>query len=763
MPAIPDTRWIWTPDWNEQVNGSPVLMRFRRAFDLPARPERMELRVSADTRYKLYVNGQFAELGPARGDLRVWYVDTVDIAPYLRAGRNLIAVEVLRYPLAYRGGNFGMARTATPGLFVEDEGGLLSADARWKCKPASGFRITRESPGFAPLMFMENDVGDARDMGWKTADYDDGDWLAARPYSVMEINEAACPGDLSPRPIPYLKREPKRFADVMPTCQADVARRFAGMLRGEGSVRVPAGQTLSVELDAGELTTGYLSLRLAAGAGARVTLLLSEGYVQKQFRRPGIPQKGDRCDWENGVLHGMTDKYRPCGVGTEQAPEAFEPFWFRTFRFVRLTVEAGGEDCVICGLDYLETGYPLEVKTTCEASDPSLAGVWDISLRTLKRCMHETYEDCPFYEQLQYAMDSRSEILYTYAVSGDDRLARQCMEAFRLSQRADGLLNACYPHWGPNVIPGFSIYYILMVHDHMMYFGDRKLIKNHLGCIDGILNYFDERIEPRGIVGKTGGHISERYWSFIDWAAPWGETVGTPPSGLRAPITMESLLYVMGLQHAAELCVFIGRGDTAAEYRRRAAALQRAINAHCRDEDGFYLDSPGIRAYSQHCQVFALLTDTVSMEEGRPLLLSTLEDSERFAQCTVAAMFYVFRALEKVGCYERTERLWDVWRAMLGKHLTTCVEDGTDERSDCHAWGALLLYELPAVILGVRPAAPGYAKALVAPQPGYLDWAKGDVTTPLGTVHVEWTNENGALRAAVAVPEEARDRFEIRV
>ena len=72
--------------------------------------------------------------------------------------------------------------------------------------------------------------------------------------------------------------------------------------------------------------------------------------------------------------------------------------------------------------------------------------------------MHDTYMDCPFYEQLQYVQDTRSEILYTYAVSADDRLARQAIDDFASSQRADGLLNACYPNKNANVIPGFSIY-----------------------------------------------------------------------------------------------------------------------------------------------------------------------------------------------------------------------------------------------------------------------------------------------------------------
>ena len=60
-----------------------------------------------------------------------------------------------------------------------------------------------------------------------------------------------------------------------------------------------------------------------------------------------------------------------------------------------------------------------------------------------------------------------------------------------------------------------------------------------------------------------------------------------------------------------------------------------------------YLDGPGVKEYSQHCQVFALLTDTVSVENGRIYLEKTLSDSETYAQCSVAMGYYLFRALEK--------------------------------------------------------------------------------------------------------------------
>lgn len=91
---------------------------------------------------------------------------------------------------------------------------------------------------------------------------------------------------------------------------------------------------------------------------------------------------------------------------------------------------------------------------------------------------------------------------------------------------------------------------------------------------------------------------------------------------------------------------------------------------------------------------------------------------------------------------------------MVENHLTTCVENDTDTRSDCHAWGALLCYELPAVILGVRPSAPGFPKVRIEPQVGTLREASGDVITPRGMIHVEWKrDEENALHLHYTLPD----------
>lgn len=743
------------------------LARFRKEFIVSEPVESCRIRISADSRYKLYVNGRLAEIGPSKGDRQVWFYDEVEIAPFLRPGENVIAAQVLRYPMLHSKGNHGIFRTEMPGLYVKEQQGKenmlgISGDPSWKCSMEEGFQIISESPYFAPLQILEERSGSAADAGWKEPGYQDGGWPDVFVYREPAVSKAVSPGNLQERTIPYMRKEMRRFTGLVCIRQSEVSKEdWEHMLSGDGHVILAPHSRTEVEINAGELNTGFLSLRMQMGAGSTVKVLTSEGYVQIDEEKGPmrLPRKGDRCDWENGQLHGFTDTYHVAGYGKDGQEEAYEPFWFRTFRFIRLEITAGGKPLCLTGFDYLETGYPLEARTQVTTSDSSLEAVWDISLRTLKRCMHETYEDCPFYEQLQYAMDSRSQILYTYMVAADDRLARKCMDDFRRSQRYDGLLNCSYPCYGPNVIPGFSIYYILMLYDHMMYFGDREFLRQHMGTVDGILEYFRRNLDGRGLAGRMGGiNGKDRYWSFIDWTAQWDETSGMPRAGLSGPITMESLLYIMGLDHAAKVLDYLGRSQVAQEYRSRADEVRKAVNTYCRDEAGMYTDGPGIREYSQHCQVFALLTDTVSVEKGRENLKRTLEAKADYAQCSVAMAYYLFRALQKAGLYEETDREWDLWRNMVKKNLTTCVEDGVNERSDCHAWGALALYELPAAVLGVHPEEPGYETIGIAPVEGCFTWAKGEVATKWGMVKVDWKKENGKLRLYYQAPEGVKVR-----
>ncbi len=853
---LPPSGWIWL---DTKTGGAEAekeygalssqvqVVYFRKELELGTEeadlPRSFLVHLSADSRYKFYVNGILVSIGPEKGDRHVWFYETVDLATYLHLGKNVLAAIVLRYPLPSNKGNHSVWRTEIPGFYMKgtiswgaeeaSESGQKTgqedswsgstkrteeflADESFRAYPARHVKIVSESPFFAPLQIFEQTEGHAETADWMKEDFDASGWNTALPYSRMQVHQAVSPGNLLERPIPLLYQKPERFEGVMTIreipedqvgrenlegqagrenlegqeipegqagrenlegqeipedqkSQGEVAEKaktagkgglsgritaWNGLLRKDTALTIPAHSREVVEINAGELTTGYLRLALAGGKEARLHLLYSESYStlpdKTKPQGPGnMPVKRDRMDWQNGELYGYADDYTAAGYGKTDTPEVFEPFWFRTFRFLRLEIETGEEALTVARLDYRETGYPLEVKTWVKTSDETLDAVWDISERTLRRCMHETYEDCPFYEQLQYIMDSRSQMLFTYQVAANDRLARKCMDDFKRSVRYDGLLNCSYPSYAPNVIPGFSIYYIWMLYDHMMYFGDKELLRYHMPTVDGILEYFRRNLNEQGLIAVNGGYLYEgRYWSFIDWVKEW--RIGVPNAILHGPVTMESFLYIYGLQAAAKLAEYLDRESVAKEYEQRAEAVKESIRRHCIGENGLYQDGPGFEEYSQHCQVFAVLTGTAGQEEGKRILTEVTDSyygaGKEYPRCSVAMAYYMFRALEQVGLYERTERLWDVWREMVKNNGTTCVENDTDGRSDCHAWGSLALYELPAVVLGVRPTAPGYAEFSVKPQAGYYTSAEGEVITPKGLVRVAWKKaEDGNL------------------
>jgi alpha-L-rhamnosidase len=748
--------WIWLPNWRAADEEKPALAYFRREFSLEKLPQTLKIDISADSRYKLYVNGTLAELGPCKGDRQIWYYETVELAPYLQCGKNVLAVVVLRYPQGHLKGNNSVARTFTPGLYVsgasEDEIGArvcLSADASWRCTREPNVVLLPDG-GLTPLYCMEDATGNAATFGWMRSDYQDDAWLCAQSIGWPILSSRSqSPGNLHARPIPSMHKIARRFQGVFALRVSDAGKAaWDKMLAGEGSVTLAPHAHEVVEIDAGELMTGFLRLALAQGKAATVKILQSEGYVLpvKADAPQAVFQKGDRLDCTNGWLQGATDTYTVAGLGCEDNAEVYEPFWFRTFRFIQLDITTAEQPLEIQSFDYQETGYPLAIKTWVKTSDPSMQAIWDISARSLRRCMHETYEDCPFYEQQQYAMDTRTEILYTYASAADDKLARRCFADFKRSQRYDGMISCCYPSEMFSVIPGFAIYYILMLHDHMMYFGDEALIRLYLPTVDGILEYFHQHRAANGLVEKIGGQLfRDEAWSFIDWTAQWDATSGMPPAGLSGSLTMESLLYLMGLQHAAELAAFVGRTGVAQEYMQRAAQLQHAIRLHCTGQNGMLQDGPGVDDYSQHCQVFAVLTGVADRQTGKENLLKTLCNKQDYAQCSVAMMYYLFRAMEQCGLYAQTDALWDIWRDMIKNHLTTCVEEPVNQRSDCHGWGALALYELPAVVLGVRPAKPGFAEVAIKPLAGPFTWAEGEVITPKGTVRVQWKKDGDSI------------------
>lgn len=285
------TNWIWLPNWTPEDDSDARIVYFRKEMMVDGvLPAKKEIRITADSRYKLYINGKFVQEGPQKPlDQKEWFVDTADAAPYLVPGANVVAVEVLRFAASQ---NDSLYRTNTPCLYIEDctaEPPSFAGKNGWKCTINREIAIVGEAGRPAPIHAQENVHATGFFAGWKLPGYDASGWQDAAPKLIFNIAMADAPFNLVPRTIPAMRHEPRRFAAV-----AKGDARFAALLQREESVTIPAHTTEIVELSADAEECGYLLYAFAGGAGAMVTTLCSECYAYPQGTRPS-PMGGAQC------------------------------------------------------------------------------------------------------------------------------------------------------------------------------------------------------------------------------------------------------------------------------------------------------------------------------------------------------------------------------------------------------------------------------------------------------------------------------------
>ncbi|MEK3850251.1 MULTISPECIES: family 78 glycoside hydrolase catalytic domain [Paenibacillus] len=754
-------KWIWdTQQPEEQGNQNHRLVFFRRNFFVKEGiAPKLIVDITADSRYRLYVNGISVSVGPCKGDAHTTYYETVDVSDYLHSGHNVLAVRVLRYPsiepFKYgESGPLSIWRTQSAGLLVEaslrDKSGneleSLHSNHQWLTYRHQAYRNV-PSELIMWLGGTEEVDGQGAPQGWEQHDFDDTQWRNAIPFADTRYPYGVLSTwNLTPRPIPFMYEKEQRFVKITKIhgIKRSMAENLLCSSNTERGVPIPARQQVHMDLDAGELTTGYLSIRLRGGKGSTVKLLAAECY-EGQDSQMWQRNKGNRED-HNGQLLGDYDTYRVSGSASKQIEEVYEPFWFRTFRYVRLEIETADVPIDSIQVSYRETGYPLDVTAEFESSDQELNTIWDLSVRTLRRCMHETYEDCPYYEQLQYAMDSRLMMLYTYHISADDRMARRTIDDYYRSRMPSGLLQSRYPSLQSQVIPSFALYWVDMLAEHYAYYGDLELIMKYRPAMIELMDWFHHRLTNDGIIGVT----SNLYWTYFDWVESW--PVGAPPESQERPMFLLSFMYAAALEKCASLLQITGWPDAARTMLTRMEQVRSSLKQLAWSEERqLFRDLPDLEIYSQHTQVMAVLSEVVKGEEAKRLMERAL--SESIHRVTLPFSYLLFQALKKVGMQSEIFQLWDRWRVFASQGLTTLPETEVNPRSDCHAWSAVPLAEFPATILGIMPTSSGATSFRIEPQVGSLTWAKGSIATKHGMVNVEWSLGDSVFKIAISVPE----------
>ncbi|MGH2584932.1 MAG: alpha-L-rhamnosidase C-terminal domain-containing protein, partial [Dehalococcoidia bacterium] len=769
-PAIWRARWIWfeRPRAAEgliRLGGIPpreMWNRFgfaRRSFSLDVVPSSVPARVTADSRFVLFVNGIEVARGPARSmPERLAYCE-LDLAPYLRTGENVVAAVVRYYgrPIAWW-------RPAPPngqlgyGSFIFEAPSIdLATDAGWRWWPAP---YTQDVPESGELPNPATEIVDGAGMadGWTTPSFDDSRWTPAVELraGVMTADRLRVPAE------PYAAMEPDEIAPLtaLPVTLTSLGTRAVPLVESgdpvtadteaQASRGAGAGQT-AVLFDAGGITLATPWVEVEGAAGAVVDL-----YAGEDLREDGTVEIQPRA---------YALRYR-LGHGEIERIEGFEAVGFR---YLSAVVRGEGR---VRAAGATERRYPRGPEAAFSCSDERLNRIWAMGARTLDVCATDAFLDCPGREQRAWLGDAYIHALLSYVTNNDWRLVRRHLRLCAQSRRSDGLLTMSAAgdlSMVATTIPDYSLHWLRTLARFYEYSGDLETVRELLPTARAIVAAFERYRTEDGLLRGVPG------WVFIDWASTQrSEVVGALDA-----------LYAAALDDLVMLLAATGDADEAARVAGLRDRTRSAFELLWDPERGVYVDAADadgpLGRVSQHTNAMAILGGCAPPQRW-PAMLDAILDERRlvvtptqgdlgvrtgimaqwsdpatlcdFDERTnvVAAQpffsHFVHQAVVMAGHRGLIPSLCLRWWAQIERGNTTFEEywrANPGAASRAHAWSATPAYDLTTHILGVYPLAPGYTRAALRPMFGPLERVSGRVPTPHGLIEVDLTREGGTV------------------
>ena len=754
----------WTAQWIMHPTAEPQaasMVLFRKSFELQAKPEKFVIHVSADNHYRLFVNGQYVLRGPARGDLSHWFFETTDIAGYLQSGKNTIAAEVV---------NWGPKRSFT--YFSEMTSFILQGDSEaekmvntsggtWRCKQNEAW-----SPKIVEWMTDRNTIdfglyvgnptdsirADKYPWGWETSGFNDAAWLPAKWCDIAGGRDTQFAGGilygkgkmLIPRRTGILKEEKVQFAGIRRSSGIEVKEDF---LRGTGSLIIPANKKVSILIDQAVETMGYPEMLVSGGKDARIQAMYAENLIMKNHS-----PKGNRSQIEGKYMVGIKDVFIPDGGKNR----LFKPTYIRPFRYIQLDIVTKNTPLTLENYTHVSCNAPIELKAIFETDYPLTDWVMDAGWRTVSICAQDMLLSDAAYEQMQYTGDSRVHNLSLLTLSGDDRLTRNALIQFDQSRIPEGLTYACYPNPFHLIIPSYSLIWIDQVYDYMMWKDDKAFISRFELGISNVLYWFEQKMQPNGLLGKMD------WWAALAWPRHYKN--GEPPTVYEGNNTLYTLHYAYTLRHAAEIFEFLGKTEQAREFSTRADQICLAVNMLCKNQDGFYTESPDNKQVSQITNILAILAGASNGDDAKQLMQKLLEPKDWFGQVDLFLHLYLFEAMNKTGLQEQFMPELSEWQLMMDRGMTTFAEvplewGEENQRSECHPWSSAPDYFFFRTVCGIQPLSAGYKTVEIAPAFGELTHIKAIYPHNLGNIELNLERVGSKVQGTVIIPEGMKASF----
>ena len=508
--------------------------------------------------------------------------------------------------------------------------------------------------------------------------------------------------------------------------------------------RVSAGVFL---VDFGRVAFGNLRLDAPAGAKNEVAVHFGESFTKGRINRkpPG------------SVRYAMT-KVSLAG----KPPLVAAPATDKRNTQLPAAILTPAEWGVVLPFRWVEIdGWPGELRPEHLKRQAAFAKTWDdqaAAFESSDKLLNQIWELCRYSikattfagvyvdgdrERIPYEADAYLNQLSHYATDRDIHMARDTYD--RLMK---------YPTWPTE----WASHMIFMAHADWMQTGDRDWLSARYEALKSKLLL--KRARADGLLVSNDAQMKRD--DIVDWPVSERDNYVFRPVN-----TVVNAFHLRSLTLMAELARVLGKDAEAADYSARELSTRKVFQEKLFDAaKGRYRDGEGTDHTSQHASLFPLAFGLVP-ENQRAALVAWV--GKRGMACSVYAAQYLMEGLFENDAGNQALALITAPNDRSWKHMvesgTTITWEAWDQKYKPnqdwnHAWGAAPANLLPRYVLGVRPSAPGWTRALIRPETCTLDFAEGRVPTPRGPVLVKWNKENG-FRISIKLPEGVTAQVEL--
>jgi len=698
-----------------------AISHFRRTIELENVPEAVRLRVSADTRYRLWINSVLVARGPLEvgggyGNTTMpgwWYYDCVEVADVLCRGSNVIEAEVIGGPETWTDFSMGMCGfllelwDASAGVV------LVSTDRAWE--------VSSHHDGWRGSGLWDFGLLKRALQRWspvRVLGHPDGQPWNLRPNRIGPLAEVAVfPGNIV---IPFEEH------------RARVQSARGLLVDGETPTVIQPGAPLTFFAMFDRTWAGHLQIVADGPAGTRLEVSCQEipGKDEHELMRQTVVLDGERAVFES--------------------PRYFSARCLR----VCADIPPGGQPLRLFRLAINARTLPAEFLGRFESSDPKLDELWMTCRWTEQLCRQGIHLDSPHHQE---PLGDHGDYLIEAAIDayafGEHSLTKADLERTQLylAQHDTAMFHTSY-----------RLLWVWMLHEYWMWTGDEHTVRHSLPQVRRLLEMFASYVGEEGLVSQAPDYM------FIDWVEHGGFDLHHPPAALG--MGSMTAFYVEALQRAADLEDALGDAMLAREHRRTAEQAAGAFRRVLWEErSGRFVD--GVCGLSRvkphrwlpadpatplpgttHVNVLAVLAGIAKPEDQARLMQMCLEPS---AAPTPQPYFmhFVFEALERAGCYNAlAPGLLARWYSLVRENPTS-LKEMWDRGDYSHAWSGTPLVQCGRRILGVRPTVAGCREMEIRPHPCGLGFARGAVPTPRGLVGVSWRTVGAELHLEYFAPD----------